>query len=504
MLTLITYSKRLKTVVLALLVAALGWIVFQESPFASAVTDTAISNTAPVIGSSSINGTTTNKTPFYGVGTGHFNGKNSWLKVYVPIGDTTTITIHEACELDVGSPRVTYEMEDLDDGSRSTKTPKTEGYDGLFGRTTYYDAKDGHLPQQPAQTCGTDINFKLIGTTHGISSTIPGHTDYRVFYLYTSMNASVPSTLDNERYFKVESSNTRVRIGATLGVFANRNITSDTTASFFGVYQGDISSSDTWDYEVQFAKSCGTGTTDTASYIRLYDADRDVYNPQNLGLQLQRRLRGTNDAFQTFGTPWTNNNFLPGSHQYDRYDFTANRKYEYKLKVTGLNRVNTLQIRLPFDQIDAITRVAGSSNCDPPVNAPTGSLNVTCKNYSLSGVSNQDQVAGQNNYRILRGTTSVVNGIVTGSSVPTTAHTFTSGTTYTLQILYNSGSWKTVDTSVATDAPGGCTPPLITTQCSMVSVHDFGPQPTPSTPPSTGTWAVRNTGEWRRDRKSVV
>lgn len=363
---------------MAIFVFILGLLCFQL--FSSAeIMAAPINENAPLYNSSTIAGQ--ERRPYYAVGNGAFNGEFSWVKVYVPVGQSTTITIDQACSLDVGTPSVTYYLNDLADGSAATSDQSETYSNGDYDPTPYNVTRADNYP------CANTITFPTIDATNdGIPSKILGHEKWRVFFLVAKISTAAG---DNERSFIVNSSNSASYVGAGKrindGGAAAAGIGSSNDNGF-NVYQRNAPSlgSDTWDFEIEFAPTCREASSNTTKTLRFFDLDDGVYSPQNLGMVIRRDSRAPNPSYTSNYD--TKNSFINGSGHRDEFAFTANNNYMYKLYINGMNYRNTIQIQLPFDQIDALPTVPpGQSNCNPPPSGGSDTLGIcdTTVNFQI-------------------------------------------------------------------------------------------------------------------------
>ena len=390
-------------------------IVIWVSPQANADSD-AVSARAPVPGSSTISGSSAR--PYYAVGEGSFNGEVTWLQIYVPLGQATYITVQQACNLDLAgtAPDVTYSI-------RSLKAHEDAILAGTS--TSYIGTRADHQNCQANQTLIFNTGAApKITTGVGVESCILGHGDdnngssgayagcantgtksqlrYRTFVFEATINNSNPNNNDIERSFRLCASDQNgncdpdnssgVVIGASK-LPPDLQTQTDQTRKYFGIYQRNASSE--WDYAVQFAPSCSDNINPSAA-IKFYDADANVsnYTPQNLVADVLYKPRSKPNASWspvpstpnlndnnppgpgatkgTFSNPFTNNggtgpgdNYIGGNNQYSAMYFQADPANIYELTVKGINWRNTLQLQLPYDQIDGLpTTAANSVDCN--------------------------------------------------------------------------------------------------------------------------------------------
>ncbi|MEK7059442.1 MAG: hypothetical protein AAB971_01670 [Patescibacteria group bacterium] len=321
-----------------------------------------ISENAPQNNSSDVSGVGGSQKPYYAVGTGAFDGEFSWVKIYVPNGQSTIITVEQNCDpsVEVGSPHVTYYLNDLADGAWASSR-ESETYNNGHVGGIYDEVKPDN------GSCTSSITFPTVRASHGITSLIEGHDRWRVFYLVASIS---PSAGDNERSFRVNSSNPSSYVGGGQKIDDGGIIkASGKYSNGFGIYQRNAPNyggGEEWDYEIEFTSICSQFKTNGTATIHLYDSDDEssgprIYSPQHLTMTLERSPRQTNPSWSTYRT-WTS---LGTNHEGKDFNFIANNKFIYKLHITGINWRNTIQMELPFDQIDALPTgsTPGSTSC---------------------------------------------------------------------------------------------------------------------------------------------
>ncbi len=378
-----------------------------------------ISNVAPVDGSGCVTGSNcgTSTHPWFAVGTGGYDGKFSYAKIYVPSGQSTTLTVHQGygvCAVDLGSPKVNYRLYLLgpDEGMGGSQPP---------------------LPFQPSNTdrsCGTDMVFNsgnnsLLKCNAKDTSTVFAHSDFCVFYFKATIT---PMPGANEKNFRL-----RVDSGSYVGV--SKPVEDLGTSPWFGIYQHDLPSAyggaSNWNWSVQYGPTCLEDPQVTNRYVFIYDIDWQKYNQPVLRAFIQKDARDDNtfnwqaanyttngnvvrqnapspfDESVTSGSgyvPSPNDstfgpargydhnpiNFNSGSHRRDDLAFNSVGTNRYRLFFQDINYINTIQVRLPFDQIDGTSLIdCASQNNGGGGKAPTyGAL---CK-VSAGGQAYSSQV----------------------------------------------------------------------------------------------------------------
>jgi hypothetical protein len=273
-------------------------------------------------------------TAYYAVGTGSFDGRDSWVKIYVPNGQSTDVTVSQACNLDVGDPDVNYRLFRLN--QQETFTTLIQSRDG--------ENTDG--------SCRSSVTFSINNTT-GIASTRTGHENWRAFFLRASINNSIG---DNERSFRIISSNPNSYVSSAKGIGA------DVANKPFNIYHRDLGRGQ-WDYSIPFASVCRNNLPANERLWRIYDADQGIYqNNLNASLVRSSNRSGNYDVTQD---SWGPSNF-GGNGAVNNFSISVDDDFIYKLNINNIDWRNTLQIYLPYDQIDALpTTAPGSTTCEP-------------------------------------------------------------------------------------------------------------------------------------------
>lgn len=315
------YSKK---VLLAVILGSLIGIIGSSSAFAARV-----SNIGPTPDASS------RGTAYYAVGTGSFNGRDSWVKVYVPNGQSTDVTVSQACNLDVGDPDVNYRLFGLNQQETVT--------------TTVLQSRNG---EDSNGACRSSVTFSINNTT-GTTSTRTGHENWRAFFLRASINNTIG---DNERSFRVIASNPNAYVSSAKGIGA------DVANKPFNIYHRDLGSGQ-WNYSVPFASVCRNNLPANERVWRIYDADQGIYQ-NNLDASLVRSSNRSGGYDVTQNT-WPPSSF-GGNGAVNTFTIGIDDDYIYRLDINNIDWRNTLQIYLPYDQIDALpTTAPGSTTCEP-------------------------------------------------------------------------------------------------------------------------------------------
>lgn len=295
-----------------------------------------ISSSNPVSGAS-----TPNTQPWLSVGQYSYNGPNTYVKIYLPVGQSTNIIIRSGsgvCSRDLGDPTVDYYIDALDNN---------EGMN--FG---YYNIRSAS--SRPGG-CG-DLILSL-SSSQGIKSDIIGHSGYAVFGFYARL-VNPPPGFDYEKLFRLESTNASSFIGASKPI-KNLDAYND-----FGIYRRDIgtsgSSTSKWGYQFEIAPNCNSATT--TGFVRIRDADYGLYNQGNdMYLRVYETDRG---GSTTWGSPILERTGaqLGGNGVQNQFDFTASASKKYLISLGGFTWPNTVQINVPFDQFNAMLSM---TDCGP-------------------------------------------------------------------------------------------------------------------------------------------
>lgn len=298
--------------------------------------------------------------PWFAVGVGQYDGKTSYAKLYVPVGQSATLTIVRGGGIcsgtDVGSPDVDYYIDNIIDAPEVPPVAD-ESFGGPFQATN--SRTDTSIP--PAGTGCRDIVINIPANSTG--SSVKGHQGYHVWgFLAWIINA--PG--DNEKSFRLEISNGYVGVSRPIRSLDIKNV--------FGVYRRDIANdSQNWNYQVEAADYCAANPAYTQKQVLIYDADYGVYNPQSLAFTIEEADKGASNWNQI--NKWTNAQ-LGVNGEAKLLTFNSNPVKKYRFTWSGIHWRNTLQIRLPFDQFDSILP---STDCgSPPV--------VTC-NFATAGIN---------------------------------------------------------------------------------------------------------------------
>lgn len=451
----------------------------------SADSNIAISSHAPKLDSSDVHGAAGSQQPWYAVGTGAFNGRQSWAKVYVPVGQATTISITQGCDdnIEVGRPSVIYYLDDLSNGDDTT----TEDYTGQKAAAPNDYSKN----ITASGPCDLRLSFPQISSTKGIRSKIPGHEAYRVFYLIAAIQNIQQAGVDNERSFRLESSNPNVLIGASRGLSSGYHVNLSTEYS--SIYQRDAPPQREWDYEIMFAPTCNEYGTEHDASFKIRDADNGVYRPQELSMEIEVSPRQASPSWSPLKS-WGASAFS-GSGTSDTFTFPAQYNQIYKVHIKGLNHRNTLQLLTPFDQIDGLGKAYnGGYNCNN-TRPPTGNLAVCVggANYRISSAVDPDTNQKRLDWKIVRRATGYIvdrsdapnnSGKTDGSGRKDSDAGFTVNATYDLYIKDDSASGvygNAVDSATFPASCGNPNPnqnePIVTMSCNQtgtvtVTVHD--------------------------------
>jgi len=287
--------------------------------------------------------------PWNGVGRGDFDGNYSMQKIYVRDGGAT-ITINQTCD-DVGNPGpdVRYSVYAMTQQENLLSTrPFSEDKPGppVFGEV------------RAGGDCKEDrkLNIKW---NEGIKSTVPGHEGFRVFAFVASI---IPTGTSAERYFRINNSNGLVGL-AKPNAFNDRRIIDSPNDKYTSLY--DTTNGRFWSYSVMFAPKCTFD--DSQQTLRIFDADNGIFQ-DNMTADLISSPKAGNLNWSGV-TPWNRNQVQGGAigasnTTSDPLNFAAGKNKIYKFSVNNARNPNTIQIKLPFDQIDADRSFNNYQGCD--------------------------------------------------------------------------------------------------------------------------------------------
>ncbi len=334
---------------------------------ASAYNPDAISNQAPMENSMDIvRGRDAGQSlaPYFIVGVSGpdgYDGNVSWAKVYVPNGQPARLTVQYGgghCARDDSIPSdVTYEMYDLTNRDDFTISQPGEAF-GLPYRETKDNSDMGGV-------CDDSSFYFDIPANAGITSTITGHTGYRVFGFRATLNNVWPGGSGSI----TKTYRLRVNNGGLVGF--SRPITALEQNTVFGVFNNEFQRQGrggNWNYNVQFAPRCGEN--DPNSNLTIYDADWATARFQP---DLSFEVRGErNVAPVDPAGSWPRrfllverNDFNPGSKVLQSFTYEANDAYKYRLNWSDIAYNNAVQTRIVFDQFDA-QRIIECAVVPPP------------------------------------------------------------------------------------------------------------------------------------------
>lgn len=347
-----------------------------------------VDDSSPSINSAIVSGNA-NRQPFNAVGTGGFDGKFSRVKVYVPSGVSTIVSVQQYCDparYELGNPQVTYELQSLDSNE--------EYYTGSTPPTYYRDRIDDNDPASNRPEVGGNCNnnrleFRRIQASEGTFSGVSGHQSYRVFSLVATMNLPDATSSSNERNFRFSASG-GAYIGASAPIGNDIYTNGRNSAKYYGVYKRDSladGGSREWSYVTDFRADCGASLPRTAN-ITIYDADVGVFSPQHLSVQLFKAKQGATPINQVnnwqLAKEWSSLAELGGNGQEKYLGFTPQKGYAYRVVFNDINEWNTIQIKLPFDQVNTYTDFA--RQCDQTWNLDNStSINPGMGDYTAQG-----------------------------------------------------------------------------------------------------------------------
>lgn len=279
---------------------------------------------------------------WYAVGTGNcsvspscsdgFNGQQMAVQVYMTNSNPSAVS--QTINLSIQSPGAGCGSEDSTRKAGSGTT-LYQVYDGLSGsvRASVSANNDG-------SSCGTINKTVTSSTKH--SAKINGKDVY-----YVTVFIQLLSPLDYmENSFRISAVN---EPGETAYVsFVHSNSYGDYT----GIYRRDLLNGN-WSESLVFAPPCslsGGGNTQTVP-IKWFDADFNEYNP-GLNIVLYQADKGGSNWSEI--RRWNDANSIGNSGSTRSYDVTFNKDKQYRLDWLGLSWINTIQVQLPYAQINAI------------------------------------------------------------------------------------------------------------------------------------------------------
>lgn len=357
--------------------ACLGWLVLIKPHHALADTNVTIGKQLPLPNSADIYQDTTlvgAGTPSVVVGLGAFDGNYSWAKVYVPIGQTATITIQNGggycvnvndssdAMINTSSyPNVNYTLQDLDANEMA-----------IGGTGTYYQA----LNSLSGGTSCKDLTFPTILASDGVASVLPGHAGYRVFYLVghiincpdsNTTCAAAGSSL--EKNYRLKSDNALIGYARTLLSGLNPN-------KPFGVmYRNlDFRPGDNFTYNFQFAPRCDEAVNPDDQIIT-YDIDNGGFNPQYLSGDLYQNDKSQASINWVLQEHYTADDLGAKyvNHSTALLKYSSDPRFAYKFYVRQVNKANAIQFYTGLDQFDASEFInCFDSSCSISLNPAAG------------------------------------------------------------------------------------------------------------------------------------
>jgi hypothetical protein len=390
------FRKKFSAISIVLFAALICMAILAVAVPKKAVAAGLIGDTAPLAGSGLIFGNNTTTTqPWFAVGTGQFNGGQSYAKIYVPNGVSASLTVQQGggvCGIDVGNPVVDYTVYALDNNEQ-------------------WAAGGGLVDAKRSSNfgCGS-FTMKLTG---GVQSNVIGHSGFTVYYFQAII---APGIGDNEKNFRLHTSSGYVGVAAPAIAYAS---------PWFGIYQRDapgytgISGSScsessytnqnpagcNWNWSVNYGPHCDEDTSTTNRTAQLYDVDWQIYAQPFLRASVRQDSRtdtGINWVGATPGAPNPvsryQDQFASGSHTNNPLSWASNVNYRYSLLFQDIDFHNTIQIALPYDQFDGsdavkcpvpapqCLNIASTNGTSLALNQGTN-INFTLKNNSTGGIS---------------------------------------------------------------------------------------------------------------------
>lgn len=320
-----------------------------------------VSTTAPISGSSQVYPNGNNLQPYFAVGIGAFSGEYSYAKVFVPAGTVNAqVTISEDCSLDLSgtSPTVTYRAYPL----------------GLAEDSMKLNIPPGGISSHTSRNCSGTNTFTL-DLVGGGKSDVTGHGNYIPYYVEAHLDNPTAQG-DVERSFRIT--------GTGGGIVSYSRALYNWPAQFntFGIYQRNISglSPPEWNFALQFAPRCNESPSTGGNGIVIYDSDatgsiNQQYQPQSISAALYRQNRYSGTGWQGNPQTWTaadvegNGGDASGSNSRSSLGFNYDVQEKYKFQINGVDWRNTIQLAIPFDQLDAssvISNECGPQQCGTP------------------------------------------------------------------------------------------------------------------------------------------
>lgn len=381
----------------SMLALALG-INLGLSPKVQALTNVVISNEAPLPGSAEGNDGTQYQ-PYLIVGGGVFDGNYTYLKIYVPVtASSATVTVEGGkgvCpDVDGFNPVVDYSLYRLTD----LETYPTSG--------AQVPPQIDQANSQPLSGCG-DIILN-IDNSLGVASVVAGHTGYKVYYFEAVYIANLTGEFTAGKFFRLRVDTSPAAPGGLVGYSRPIIDYGGNGNSFFGMrLLSSIERSrqatpvQNWDFQLQFGPRCDDPSPANAA-INVFDADVDIFNPQNMSATLENYLKSTPPPpAWVLQESWDESDLgTPGiSNETKDLDFNADNQHGYRFTWYGPNWNNTLQMRVPYDQFDAQQEV----QCPPPGNweylpaiAPGTGQSNTVRPGEIVSVSGTTSNVGEN------------------------------------------------------------------------------------------------------------
>lgn len=399
------------------LLISFGWTLLGHDNRALADTNVPIGNVAPLPGSvdTYVDNDPGNPTPTpvsttgwpgLEVSNGALDGNYLWLKVYVPLGTSATVTVQNGAGhcIDPGAngifednyaaiPHTIYTLQDLNNQEQE-----------LGGGASYSNTLDNQLDDPlPGNAC-SDFSFPTITAAQGTQSIIMGHAAYRVFlFMAHIVNCpdSNPDCIDSSKVFRVyvnqgnstaySFSDFAIDPNTPLVGFSRTTNLSEPVNRPYGIsyfIARDLYGVNSdYTYSQQFGTYCTEA--DPKASITFYDMDNGMFNPQFLSADLWTDVKS--QAGQTFahvppdphtytadqiGTPNVNNSL-------NVVTFNASPLYDYKVYTNRVNQDNAIDFYVPYDQFDAQSSPAPcyASTCTytidglPPPGPPSKTIN---------------------------------------------------------------------------------------------------------------------------------
>lgn len=218
----------------------------------------------------------------------------------------------------------------------------------ISAQTTRYTFYNGSLPNVNktytndssdclASVAGGSI-FNVSTDAKYPAGTYNGKTLWRIILVVT---------LNDTTAFLENSFRVNVNRGLASSAETFVSITDD-QGSFTGLYQKDSPIGSTWSQAIVFSAPCNAAAQDRR--LLWFDADEPLYN--DITMSLERRLRGSANSW-TPQESWGASAIIGNSGDTGFRDVYIDPKFEYRWTWSGVAQINTIQVKIPFSQVEA-------------------------------------------------------------------------------------------------------------------------------------------------------